>query len=352
MSLVAAEDHTRARIYSDGVVPGAEATPELVESYLQRNEFFWLDITRPASATGSRMLDELGLDADTRRFLVGFPRRASVLRSRDHAWIVLHAAVGESGSAEIHAVTSRNFLITTRQDACPPLDALFDSWSEDFLPRHEPTAVVSQALYRLTDTVVTSFTSVLEYIDDEIDDLQSEIVTSPSNEHLQRLFGMQRNIVEMRRVVVPQRDMFGRLAAEVIRLPHEDESTALLFRVTYDQFIRLSDLLDSYRDPLERRTRHAPVHGVQPVGPGDDSADGHRHHLPAPHVHHRVFRAELRLHAGSHPVPLGLPRARDRDGAARAGLLVLSLPPARMDRSSKQESRAPVLTRRRVAGLG
>ncbi len=250
MSLVAAEDHTRARIYSDGVVPGAEATPELVESYLQRNEFFWLDITRPASATGSRMLDELGLDADTRRFLVGFPRRASVLRSRDHAWIVLHAAVGESGSAEIHAVTSRNFLITTRQDACPPLDALFDSWSEDFLPRHEPTAVVSQALYRLTDTVVTSFTSVLEYIDDEIDDLQSEIVTSPSNEHLQRLFGMQRNIVEMRRVVVPQRDMFGRLAAEVIRLPHEDESTALLFRVTYDQFIRLSDLLDSYRDLL------------------------------------------------------------------------------------------------------
>lgn len=241
---------SRARIFTLGHAHGIDATPDQVRTYLERNEFFWLDVAQPEGSVNPALLDLLGLPPDTHEFLLQFPRRASILRTEQNAWIVLNAAIGVDAFVEIHAATSTNFLVTTRQHDCPPLDRLLDTWISDTLPRHRPASMVAQAVYRLVDTVVTSYTTVLDQVDEAIDDLEAEIIRNPSNDHLQKIFGLQRSVVEMRRVVVPQRDMFGRVAAEIIRLPHEDESSSLLFRVAYDQLVRLTDLLDNYRDLL------------------------------------------------------------------------------------------------------
>ncbi len=54
----------------------------------------------------------------------------------------------------------------------------------------------------------------------------------------------------MRKAVSPQRDTFARLAVGIGELPGFVQEDERYFRDVYDHLIRISDLIDSYRDLL------------------------------------------------------------------------------------------------------
>jgi magnesium transporter len=54
----------------------------------------------------------------------------------------------------------------------------------------------------------------------------------------------------MRKAVSPQRDAFARLMGGIAQLPGLGEEDERYFRDVYDHLIRISDLIDSYRDLL------------------------------------------------------------------------------------------------------
>ena len=61
---------------------------------------------------------------------------------------------------------------------------------------------------------------------------------------------MKRLLVGMRKAVTPQRDTFARLMGGVAELPGLSDEDERYFRDVYDHLIRISDLIDSYRDLL------------------------------------------------------------------------------------------------------
>jgi magnesium transporter len=54
----------------------------------------------------------------------------------------------------------------------------------------------------------------------------------------------------MRKVVTPQRDLFARSVDQIAQLPGLELDERDYFRDVYDHLIRISDLIDSYRDLL------------------------------------------------------------------------------------------------------
>jgi magnesium transporter len=56
--------------------------------------------------------------------------------------------------------------------------------------------------------------------------------------------------VALRRIVTPQRDLAARTIDEIVELPGLDADSRNYFRDVYDHLIRISDLIDSYRDLL------------------------------------------------------------------------------------------------------
>src|SRR5580692_3075060 len=54
----------------------------------------------------------------------------------------------------------------------------------------------------------------------------------------------------IRRVVTPQRDMISSLNAGMVEIPGMTDQGTAYFRNLYDHLIRISDLVDSYRDLL------------------------------------------------------------------------------------------------------
>ena len=143
---------------------------------------------------------------------------------------------------------SGQYLITIHRDSLPVLDEQRKELtgrtlhSEQFL------------LYRVLDSLTDSFFPVLSDMDEQIDDLEAAVLEKPTDEQLQRLFGLKRQLVAMRKVVTPQRDMFARSIDQLAELPGLQLDERDYFRDVYDHLIRISDLIDSYRDLLSGAT--------------------------------------------------------------------------------------------------
>ena len=58
----------------------------------------------------------------------------------------------------------------------------------------------------------------------------------------------------MRKVITPQRDLFARSVDQIAELPGLTLDERDYFRDVYDHLIRISDLIDSYRDLLSGAT--------------------------------------------------------------------------------------------------
>ena len=98
--------------------------------------------------------------------------------------------------------------------------------------------------------LVDSFFPILADFDDRIDELENQTFLNASDEQLQEIFAMKRLLVGMRKAITPQRDMFASLMGGVSELPGMTEEDERYFRDIYDHLIRISDLIDTYRDLL------------------------------------------------------------------------------------------------------
>jgi magnesium transporter len=61
---------------------------------------------------------------------------------------------------------------------------------------------------------------------------------------------MKRTLLMVRKVITPQRDMIGALNSGITEVPGMNDEGVRYFRDLYDHLIRISDLIDSYRDLL------------------------------------------------------------------------------------------------------
>jgi len=146
----------------------------------------------------------------------------------------------------VHCFYSERFLVTVHRDDCPA----FAEIRRRYQKRDEAIDRPSLLLYRIVDGLVDSFFPILADFDDRIDELEDEIFRDASDKQLQEIFRMKRLLVGMRKAVTPQRDTFASLMGGIAQLPGLAEEDEHYFRDVYDHLIRISDLIDSYRDLL------------------------------------------------------------------------------------------------------
>jgi magnesium transporter len=152
--------------------------------------------------------------------------------------------------SEVHCFISDHFLVTVHRCDCP----VFRDLAARFKAHRAKVKNPSLLFHRVADTLVDSFFPVLSELDDRIDALQDAVIQRPRNEQLGELLAFKSALIALRRVIAPQRDIMAGLASGVVQLPGFDEEAQRYFRDIYDHLIRLSDLVDGYRDLLSGTT--------------------------------------------------------------------------------------------------
>jgi magnesium transporter len=231
---------------SDGTL--CDATADAVHRNIDTGQFFWLDLI-DLDAEGTDLLENafhfhpLAVEDSEH-----FGQRPKLEDYDDFYYLVIHGADGDEGrTIEVHCFYAANYLVTIERGECSQFD---DVRTRASLRRKQGGGSPVMLLYRIIDSLIDSFFPVLAKFDDQIDSLEDAILARPTEEQLGTLFAMKRALVGLRKVITPQRDMFANLTSAESELPGMTPDAERYFRDLYDHLIRISDLVDSYRDLL------------------------------------------------------------------------------------------------------
>jgi magnesium transporter len=230
-----------------------EIDEERIRDHLNRDHFFWLDLTAPGPPDLARLREIFQFHPLALEDTEQFAQRPKLDDYGEYIFLVFYGAFPDHPPdaeplQEVHLYISGKYLVTIHRDPWPLLEKQREQLegrvlhSEQFL------------LYRVLDALTDSFFPVLADMDDEIDELEAAVLENPTDRELQRLFALKRELVAMRKVVTPQRDLFARSIDQIAELPGLALDERDYFRDVYDHLIRISDLIDSYRDLLSGAT--------------------------------------------------------------------------------------------------
>jgi magnesium transporter len=230
-------------------VPADRAT---AEAALAAGTLLWLDLHGADDDAMAMLREVFRFHPVAMDDVNEFGQRPKAENFGDIVYIVSYAATTVLGPlTEVHAFYSETFLITVRKKGCDALDEvrrqLAVTGGEPSSGTRPPRLIM---LHHILDSMIDSFFSPLSDLDDRIDALLEQIFVKPSQDELQDLLGMQRWLVGVRKLVTPQRDVMAALLSGIVMVPGRTADSDPYLRDLYDHVIRISDLIDSYRDLL------------------------------------------------------------------------------------------------------
>jgi magnesium transporter len=216
-----------------------------IEQLLAKNEFFWLKLHGCSADQIAEMGHKFGLHPLAIEDSQEFGQRPKLDDYETTALLVFYGVDPDGTPVEVHFHVSGAWMITIHQEG----HEIFKH-AETRIGK-EPPKTEEEAIYRVLDALTDSFFPVLDGVDDRIDELMDAMLESPSQDQRQDLFHLRRKLIELRRIATPQRDILARGGDVLGRLPGlEADDARDWFRDVYDHLVRISELIDSYRDLL------------------------------------------------------------------------------------------------------
>jgi len=167
----------------------------------------------------------------------------------DYLYLVLHSIIFNLDSDEpiktneLDVFLGKHFLVTYQSNPIPVVDKVRQTIERDprFLQRG-----ADHLFYKLADDLVADAMPVVDLMDDTIDTIEDEIFTSTNQKLLERIFRIKRSLMHLRRILMPQREVFNKLARGDDHVIDIEER--VFFRDIYDHLVRLFDITEGLRD--------------------------------------------------------------------------------------------------------
>jgi magnesium transporter len=143
----------------------------------------------------------------------------------------------------IDLFAGKDFLITISDPTCPTSQEALARARRDGDDEHP-----SRLVYLIFDSIVDGYFPAIDHFDDRIDSLEDEVIGAPSPDVLQSVFGIKRDLIDLRRVLVNTRDASLHLQRDPNTLIDAEHQPYI--RDIYDHVTRLLDSVETQRDLL------------------------------------------------------------------------------------------------------
>ncbi len=104
-------------------------------------------------------------------------------------------------------------------------------------------------LHLVLDVMNDVFVPFVDLMERRLDIIEEDILSEPTEETRREIYGLQRDVIQLRRVVVPQAEALRRLGRDAMGLVTAEDQA--LFRDVYDHLYRMAELSESYRQLLD-----------------------------------------------------------------------------------------------------
>ena len=210
---------------------------------------FWLDIENPDDS-------DYGLLEKTFKF---HPLALEDIRHQNqrpkldeytgYVFVVLFIAEFDGERIQIreqHLFLSPQYLVSVHLEPSPPLDRLREriKANPDLAHRNLPFL-----FYLVVDQLVDAIFPVIDQVDEATERLEEGIILKPDPASLGTLTSLKRAVIDLRKVLGAQRDVFQRLTTHTVGL-EGGQDMIIYYRDVYDHIIRQYETVDSLRDLL------------------------------------------------------------------------------------------------------
>jgi len=221
---------------------------ELKKVLKSRDKIVWIDLEQATVEDNAILTDVFNFHPLAIEDCVNITHYPKVDIYDDYLFMIMHAfdfasREKEIATLELNIFFGKNFVVTYH---ARPIKSVIQTKErclknpEDLLGKGTDILV-----YSLLDSLVDNFIPFLNTLDHRIDELEEEIFEN-SNEVLSEIITIRNDIINIRKIIRPQRNTVHQLTRGSVPFIHKDN--LIYFRDIYDQLFRISEQSDGFRD--------------------------------------------------------------------------------------------------------
>lgn len=227
-----------------------EATvAELPTLLAEEGTVTWVDLVDPKESDTKLLAEVFELHPVVIEDMLADSPTPKIERFDGYLYIVFHGLVegaektGEPKTCDLDMFLGRNWVVTSHgENFSAEREALRQVRKNPELFRQGAAYLA----YLLVEHLTERFLPLMERLDHDIDQLETDIVKTQSPKVLETVFDLKHKLQKLRRVGLHQKEMLNRLGRGDFDLIPVD--TRPFFRDAYDHFVRVVDLNDSFRE--------------------------------------------------------------------------------------------------------
>jgi magnesium transporter len=237
----------------DGVVTEQSSldAPTLARDAADASSLLWLDVADPDSDALALLESGLGLHPLALEDLRKRRQRTKLDTYPGQYVIVAHEAMddgddGHPALGELHLIATSGALVSIHWGESPAVTQVRRLFANRIPGVADSTGSL---LYTLLDSVADAYPLRMDRLSERIDGIEERIMAGESQrEALAEVLAVKRQLLELRRVISPLRDVANALLRrelEVVSI-----GTVPYYQDLYDHLVRVLDSIDLYRDIL------------------------------------------------------------------------------------------------------
>jgi magnesium transporter len=209
---------------------------------------FWLDIASPTAEEGRLLSEVFRFHELSVEDALAERHHPKIELYDGYLYVILHGIDFEAsrrgfGTRDVDFFLADRFLVTVHDGQSRSIASVRDVCLRNGNVLGDGPAGL---MHRIVDTMVDNYRPEMDRLEERMDRIEHEVFTHPRHDMIKSILALKRDIVSLRQVVQPQRDVVGRLARR--EFPFIDPQVGYRFRDVYDHLVRLSDESFMYQD--------------------------------------------------------------------------------------------------------
>lgn len=235
----------KSLLYNKGKVIENDSR-EFIKENLNTDNLLWVDIENPSNEEIKILSEDFKFHQLAIEDCIHKKQRPKIEDYGDNYFLIVNAFKCKKQQihySEIFIFIGKNYLVTLHWERVNAVDNIYKRASASV---HILSRGIDFLLYNLFDVVVDDYFPLTDLIEDEIDDIEEKIIKSPSDTSQQDILNLKRDILKLRKVLSPQREVINVILRHDFDLIQDENR--LYFMDVYDHVLRIIDLLDTYQD--------------------------------------------------------------------------------------------------------
>ncbi|MBP1468371.1 magnesium/cobalt transporter CorA [Candidatus Chloroploca sp. M-50] len=234
----------------NGQITPVEDLHAISDLLMEPDVFIWVDMQNPEETDIQLLREEFLFHPLTIEDATRHHERPK-LDAYEHYYFLVFYAIGYDPeharlvTQALNLFVGSNYIVSIHAGTMAVLDQTLARWQHNEQQFNHGGGGI---LYELLDAMVDDYFPVIDELAERIETIEEQIFARFSENVVRDIFALKRELLHVRRIVAPQRDLLNILIRRDV--PIFERTSVIYLQDIYDHIVRITDSIDTYRELL------------------------------------------------------------------------------------------------------